>query len=833
MNEIRIDRNLARWVLLGLGVVALIVMGIALLATPGNKFGTVSIVAAIVGVLGIAGFLFVDPEATASAITGRSGQYTLTAIGMSVIFIVLVVAIYILIDQAGFPNWDLTEAQKYKLSDQTIEVLQNLEDEVHVIGFYGLDQQTQREETEFWLDEYQRYGSGQFTYEFVDPDRDPLTAAQYEASAGTLVFTQGDRTQNVTYASERTLTTALIQVQLGETKKLYIVTGHGERSSDDFAGTGLSQMAQSLQNVNYEVATLNLLEEDGVPNDADLVVIAGPTALFSAPEIELLDEYLSGGGALMLLTDPNIGPGTGASAGVLGIDYSPDGEKLATAGSDGTARVWDAETGEELLVLHGHTSNVMDVAFSADGSQLATAGADGTVRIWDAETGEELLQPVGQTDLVQRVAYSPDGKLLISVGNDQIVNVWDASTYEPVSYSPLTATVPLFGLAFSPDGSLFAAGGSRGSGSDGVVFVWDAETGEELYSKVMHTDVVFDLAFEPDGETLHSIAVDGTEGILDLETGDSNSLTLYTDLGATAIEIAEDGTLVYGLVGDGSVRQRDAGSGSGDGDLILGQHDDLVYALALSPDGRHVASASTDGTARIWLLGEQEEVLTISGHMATDPLLDYMAETWGVQINDDIVIDQVTEQVSGSITNPIVYTFTAGSPVTQALYESSGQVTFFLARSLQPVPAAPSNLNITDLAFSSSGEGASWGETDPNFAQPDELDNPGPVTLAISVEDLISDARVIVVGDADFASNDALQNAPPYSNIDFFVSAVNWLAESEIDLPANPQEFAQRTIEEPLQQAEIIIVGAMSVCIFPLVLVVIGAAVWRQRRLRR
>ena len=74
-----------------------------------------------------------------------------------------------------------------------------------------------------------------------------------------------------------------------------------------------------------------------------------------------------------------------------GILFSPGGDRIATAGEDGTARVWDAATGQQILVLEGHASDVKSAGFSPDGGQIVTAGADATARVWDAASGEQIL----------------------------------------------------------------------------------------------------------------------------------------------------------------------------------------------------------------------------------------------------------------------------------------------------------------------------------------------------------------------------------------------------------------------------------------------------------
>jgi hypothetical protein len=117
---------------------------------------------------------------------------------------------------------------------------------------------------------------------------------------------------------------------------------------------------------------------------------------------------------------------------VHSVSFSPDGKRLASASLDQTVKVWDAQTGKEVLTLKGHTLWVHSVSFSPDGKHMATAsgelGKPGEVKVWDGQTGQEVLTLEGHTEPVLGVVFSPDGKRLASASGDKTVKVWAAHT---------------------------------------------------------------------------------------------------------------------------------------------------------------------------------------------------------------------------------------------------------------------------------------------------------------------------------------------------------------------------------------------------------------------
>jgi WD40 repeat protein/tRNA A-37 threonylcarbamoyl transferase component Bud32 len=116
---------------------------------------------------------------------------------------------------------------------------------------------------------------------------------------------------------------------------------------------------------------------------------------------------------------------------VASVAFSPDGRRLVAVGDDIDAKVWDVETGDEVLVLKGHTNSLQSVVFSPDGRRIATAGWDHTVKIWDAVTGLETMTLQGYVRNVSCVAFSSDGMRLASCGDNNTVRIWDATPLTP------------------------------------------------------------------------------------------------------------------------------------------------------------------------------------------------------------------------------------------------------------------------------------------------------------------------------------------------------------------------------------------------------------------
>jgi eukaryotic-like serine/threonine-protein kinase len=222
---------------------------------------------------------------------------------------------------------------------------------------------------------------------------------------------------------------------------------------------------------------------------------------------------------------------------VMGVSFSPDGTRVASAGLDNSVRVWDIATGEVLHNLR-HGGAVSSVAYSRDGRWIASGGWDDRVYLWDAVTGKRRYMLEGHTENVQHVAFRPDSRVLASAGMDATVRLWDVAT------GALKAT--LIGhegevrcVAFSADGRWLASGGA-----DRIVRVWDADTFRLLMTLHGHTEPVDSVAFNREGTRIASGShqeSDRSVKLWDTSTGmETVALKLPTG-GAHAVAFSADG----------------------------------------------------------------------------------------------------------------------------------------------------------------------------------------------------------------------------------------------------------------------------------------------------
>jgi WD40 repeat protein len=171
------------------------------------------------------------------------------------------------------------------------------------------------------------------------------------------------------------------------------------------------------------------------------------------------------------------------------VAFSPDGTRIVSGSYDSTIRIWDAQTGEEVIEpFTGHTSIIQSVAFSPDGTRIVSGSYDRTIRIWDAQTGEEVVEPLtGHTDRVQSVAFSPDGTRIVSGSFDKTIRIWDAKTGEVIE--PLKGhTGSVHSVAFSPDGTHIVAGPD-----DKTIRMSDLMAGEAVMKTSWHLSTLTHL----------------------------------------------------------------------------------------------------------------------------------------------------------------------------------------------------------------------------------------------------------------------------------------------------------------------------------------------------
>jgi ABC-type uncharacterized transport system involved in gliding motility auxiliary subunit len=283
-------------------------------------------------------------------------------------------------------RWDLTENQQFTLAPETLDTLDSLPQPVNATAFFT--QRTPSDTAEGLLDQYKFKGDGQFDYQFINPEADPVAAQQAEITRdGTVVLRMGERQERVTIVSERELTAALIRLLSPGSRAVYFLGGHGEYNPEELNERAYSQAKLALEGKNYTVQTLNLLAANQIPDDAEAIVIAGPQQPVSEGEVEQLKEYVANGGALVVMEEP-------LPLTEFGDRPDPLAEYLS---SD-----WGIQLGQDMVV--DLTSNQPFIAVANQyGSHLITEKMQGVVSIFPTSRSVVSGESQGDKRLVELV----------------------------------------------------------------------------------------------------------------------------------------------------------------------------------------------------------------------------------------------------------------------------------------------------------------------------------------------------------------------------------------------------------------------------------------------
>ncbi len=301
------------------------------------------------------------------------------------------------------------------------------------------------------------------------------------------------------------------------------------------------------------------------------------------------------------------------SSYVVAVAWEPGDNRIASAGGDGTVRVWEAVTGHTLLTYRGHppvfksfnmAPTIYTIAWSPEGLRLASAGVGTDIHVWDVATGQDIVTYTGHSGLLPDVwalAWSPDGKRIASacsaMSTDKTIHIWNATTGGKIlHYDSHYGVLPNFSvssLAWSPQGDRIAS-----TCGDKTIRLWDATTGKRIAAFQTSSDWVYMIAWSPDGRCLALANGNATAEILDASTG--RMLLTYRGhhQGVRDIAWSPDGSRLATSSNDTTVQIWDATTGT-----CLYTHEEhaaWTTSVAWSPDGTRIASASNDRTVQVW-----------------------------------------------------------------------------------------------------------------------------------------------------------------------------------------------------------------------------------------
>lgn len=286
--------------------------------------------------------------------------------------------------------------------------------------------------------------------------------------------------------------------------------------------------------------------------------------------------------------------------------FSPDGLEILSGAGDNNLILWDRETAVQKRVLRGHKGGINDCEYSTDGSQILSASGDRTLKLWKRSSGQVLRTFKGQGYGVSSCAFSKDGRRILSTAYfDKKLRVWNSQT------GTLERTIVVGGTLssaeFSRNGELIYS-----LGSNGMVCVWQSDSGRLVKSLEGHRDQVSCFAFSPSGQEIVTGAHDGTLKLWNRKTS-SLLRTMTAEVpGITSCAFSPDGATIITGLADGNLKLWDYKT-----EKLIRVFDDhvgKVYCCDFSPDGRQIVSGGDDATVKLWDVKSGTVLHTFEGH---------------------------------------------------------------------------------------------------------------------------------------------------------------------------------------------------------------------------